>query len=74
MKDVLIDLPAMYGDHHVTRVRAALLDLDGVSDVQASAARRKILVHYDEGNTSLETIEERSYVRRLSPRPDACPQ
>ena len=58
MKDIVIDLPAMYGDHHVLRVREALLAVKGVSDVRASAARRSVAVRFDEAVTSPEFISE----------------
>ena len=58
MKDAVIDVPSMYADHHVVRVREALLGLSGVSDVTASAARRKVLVRFDESETSLDAVRE----------------
>jgi len=41
MKTIL-ELPAMYGDHHVTEVRHILLGLDGVKDVYASSGFRVV--------------------------------
>ena len=38
MNKVTIDLPSMYGDHHVQEVRRLLFDLDGVEEVYASSA------------------------------------
>jgi copper chaperone CopZ len=58
MKKAVIDVPAMYGDHHVLRLRRALLEATGVSDVDASAAQRKVAVCFDEAATSLEAIHE----------------
>jgi len=58
MKDAVIDVPSMYADHHVLRVREALLGLSGVSEVRASAARRKILVRFDEAQTSQDAVED----------------
>jgi copper chaperone CopZ len=42
-----IDLPAMYGDHHVVEVRRILLELPGVQDVYASSSFRAVEVTYD---------------------------
>jgi copper chaperone CopZ len=58
MKKTVIDVPAMYADHHVLRVREVLLAGPGVSEVQASAARRKVLVHFDEAVTSDEALRD----------------
>ncbi len=58
MKDAVIDVPAMYGDHHVLRVREALLGTKGVSGVEASAARRSVAVRFDETATSLAAVRE----------------
>ena len=56
--NAVIEVPAMYGDHHVVAVRRALLGIDGVSEVQASAARRRVAVRFDEAVTSAEVIRE----------------
>ena len=40
METITIDLPKMYGDHHVTDVRRILLAMPGVEDVYASSAFR----------------------------------
>ena len=58
MNQTLINLPEMWADHHVLLVRQVLLDLKGVSEVQASSGRRGVLVGFDEGATSLEAIQE----------------
>jgi copper chaperone CopZ len=58
MKRIVIDVPAMYGDHHVLQVRQALLGIKGVGEVQASAAKRKVAVKFDEAVTSPEAIHE----------------
>jgi len=58
MKDRVIDVPAMYADHHVLRLREALLGVQGVSEVTASAARRTVAVRYDETAISEEGVRE----------------
>ena len=56
--NVVVDVPAMYGDHHVLRVRQALLGIKGVSEVVASAATRSVAVQFDQAATSLENVRE----------------
>ena len=58
MKNLVLDVPGMYGDHHVLVVREVLLGLGGVSQVTASAGRRKVAVGFDEKVTSAEAIQE----------------
>jgi len=59
METKSIELPAMYGDHHVIEVRRILLGLDGVEDVYASSAFRVVEVSYDPDKISLEEINAR---------------
>lgn len=42
-----LELPAMYGDHHVVDVRRILLGIEGVEDVYASSAFQAVEVGYD---------------------------
>jgi hypothetical protein len=42
-----IDVPAMYGDHHVTEVRRILLQLGGVCEVNASSCFHAVRVGFD---------------------------
>jgi copper chaperone CopZ len=56
MRRIVVQVPGMFADHHVLRVREALLKTAGVEDVTASAARRQVAVRFDEGATSSETI------------------
>jgi copper chaperone CopZ len=58
MKNMTLDVPGMYGDHHVLLVRQVLLALEGVGEVTASAARRKVAVRFDETVSSAEAIQE----------------
>lgn len=48
MKTKTFEVPALYGDHHVTEVRRILLGLEGVTDIYASSAFQTIEVTYDE--------------------------
>jgi copper chaperone CopZ len=58
MKKTVIKVPGMWADHHVLRVRQALLGLEGVGDVVASSARRTVLVHFDEATLSEDGIRQ----------------
>lgn len=58
MKELSLDLPTMYGDHHVTEVRRLLLELPGVQDVYASSSFHVVEVQYDEAKLESQTIEQ----------------
>lgn len=58
MERLTLNLPAMYGDHHVTEVRRILGALPGVAKVYASAARQRVDVEYDAGQTDPPAIEQ----------------
>ncbi|MEA3350807.1 MAG: heavy-metal-associated domain-containing protein [Chloroflexota bacterium] len=57
MTVLLLDLPAMYGDHHVTEVRRILLDLDGVQDVYASSGFRVVEITYNSKKITKKVIK-----------------
>ena len=71
MQNAQLGIPAMYADHHVTRVRNLLLSLSGVIGVQASAAARQVSVTYDEAVTSPEAFVDALAAAGYSP--DAQP-
>jgi len=48
MKTKVIELPALFGDHHVTEVRRILLETPGVSEVYASSRFGVVEIQYDE--------------------------
>jgi copper chaperone CopZ len=57
MDKLVFDVPALYGDHHVSEARRILLELPGVSDVYASSAFHSIEVTYDLSQVNPETIQ-----------------
>jgi copper chaperone CopZ len=57
MKTKTLEVPAMYGDHHVTEVRRLLLDNPGVEDIYVSSAFHLVEVRYDEGKINEEQIQ-----------------
>ena len=47
MANLSLELPLMYGDHHVLEVRRILLEFEGVSEVYASSGFRALEVEYN---------------------------
>lgn len=47
MEKITLDLPTMYGDHHVQDVRRILFELPGVEDVYASSAFHTVEISFD---------------------------
>ena len=69
MDKLTVDLPTMYGDHHVTEVREILLKLPGVDDVYASSAFHQVQVSFDKKKTPekeiLAKLEDAGYSGEL---------
>jgi copper chaperone CopZ len=51
MASLSLELPSMYGDHHVLEVRRILLEFEGVSEVYASSGFRVVEVEYNSKKT-----------------------
>jgi hypothetical protein len=51
MASFSLELPSMYGDHHVLEVRRILLEQDGVSNVYASSGFQVVEVEYNSKKT-----------------------
>ena len=70
MEKTTIELPSMYGDHHVIEVRRILLEMPGVKDVSASSGFQVVEVDYDPKKTGAADIkaklEEAGYTHELS--------
>lgn len=60
MKNLTLEVPAMFGDHHVIEVRRILLETPGVDDVYASSSFHTIDVSYDP-----QTVDEAEIRRKL---------
>jgi copper chaperone CopZ len=58
MERVTLDVPTLWADHHVLKVRDALTVLEGVDDVYASSAWKQVLVTYDPDTVELAAIEK----------------
>jgi copper chaperone CopZ len=54
----VLHIPKMYADHHVQAVRDALLPMDGVEEVIASAAFKRVVVGYDPERLNPNAIED----------------
>lgn len=56
METKTFEVPALYGDHHVTEVRRILQGLTGVGEVYASSAFQVIEVTFDPEKISADEI------------------
>ena len=67
MASLSLELPSMYGDHHVIEVRRILLEFEGVSEVYASSGFRAIEVEYNGKKTPkkdlIAALENAGYTR-----------
>lgn len=53
-----VDLPTMYGDHHVMEVRRILLEIPGIESVYASSSFHIVEIEYDPAQVQHEVIED----------------
>ena len=58
MAKTTFDVPTLWADHHVLRVREALVNLEGVKDVYASAAWKQVLVDYNSKKVKKADLEK----------------
>jgi copper chaperone CopZ len=58
MKSLVLDIPRMFGDHHVLEVRRILYELPGVDQVNASSAFRAVEVSFDPKKTSEDALTD----------------
>lgn len=52
MEKIVLTVPAMFADHHVTIVKRLLSPISGVEDVFASAAFKEVVIEFDPAKTS----------------------
>jgi len=57
MASLSLELPKMYGDHHVLEVRRILLDFEGVKEVYASSGFHVVEVEYNSKKTPKKDLE-----------------
>ena len=60
MKTFQIDLPTMFGDHHVLEVRRIMLELPGIDDLYASSAFQTLQISFDD-----EILKEEEIIKKL---------
>ena len=58
MKQLILEMPTMYADHHVLKVKDALEGLKGIEEAYASSAWKKIMISYKENSIKPAEIEE----------------
>ena len=58
MEKLVLDVPTLWADHHVLKVRDALFALEGVEDVYASSAWKQVLVTYDAAKIDAAAFEK----------------
>ncbi len=58
MASLSLEVPTMFGDHHVLEVRRILLEFDGVSDVYASSGFGVVEVEYNSKKTPKKDLVE----------------
>jgi len=58
MTSVVIDVPAMYADHHVIEVRRILFAIPGVKTVDASSAFQAVKIEYDPESISEDVLRQ----------------
>jgi copper chaperone CopZ len=57
METLSLELPSMYGDHHVIEVRRILAALPGVASVYASSGFQVVEITYDPAQLKAEAIQ-----------------
>ncbi len=57
MEKAVLDVPGMYGDHHVLAVRDLLGQIAGVEDIFATSAFKQVVVTYDPAKAKPEDFE-----------------
>lgn len=71
MEKLRLNLPSMYGDHHVTEVRGILTALPGVSVIAASSAWQQVELEYDAGQAAPQAIKAALLARGYSTEPSS---
>jgi len=59
MDTISIDMPSLYGDHHVIEVRRLLLEMPGVKEVYASSCFHVVDVGFDPNLVDVQKIRQK---------------
>ncbi len=73
MKQLILEMPTMYADHHVLKVRETLEGLKGIEEAYASSAWKKLMISYEEKSIKPAEIEEALTKAGYSPGEGATP-
>ncbi|MCJ7626581.1 MAG: heavy-metal-associated domain-containing protein [Anaerolineaceae bacterium] len=69
MKTLALELPFLFGDHHVLEVRRILMELPGIENLYVSSAFQVVDLIYDEARLGPDEIraklEKAGYIRML---------
>ncbi len=58
MSKVVLEVPTLWADHHVLKVRDTLVNLEGVESVYASSAWNQVLVDYNSKKIKKADLEQ----------------
>ncbi len=73
MERLSLEVPAMFGDHHVIEVRRLLATIPGVEKVYASAAWQRVEVEFDPAQTNADIIRRALQARGYETEADHLP-
>lgn len=73
MPRLTLQLPGLYGDHHVVEVRALLSALPGVQPVMVSAAWQAVVLDYDPAQIGPGLIRQALRARGYTDEPRGVP-
>ena len=59
MDTLTLDLPMMFGDHHVIEIRRILLEMSGIENVYASSSFQVVEVTYDPAQLGEDEIKSK---------------
>lgn len=74
MEDLVLEVPALYADHHVLKVREVLAALEGIGEVYASSAWRHVKVSFDPQKIKPAEIEAALSKAGYPPGPAPIPE
>ncbi len=58
MSKVVLEVPTLWADHHVLKLRDALVNLGGINNVYASSGWKQVLVDYNNRQIKRADIEK----------------
>ena len=73
MDKVTLNVPGMYGDHHVLAVRDILGGLPGVEDIYASSAFKQVVVKFDPAKAKPADFESALAAQGYGPSDESAP-